>query len=137
MTCSFGGWRGPLGGSGGAGGLGNVSPTRSATLSLTPASAESTVWAIDGVHDRAARMPDHTGDIERLLTTCPRQTNEGAAQRVHVAIADLGALQQGHPNPFAHVRLVEWETPCHPFVGRKALGPLPLAVRRWCNGRCA
>lgn len=37
-------WRGPLGRLGGVGCVGGLNPTRSATLSLTPATAESTVW---------------------------------------------------------------------------------------------
>jgi phosphate transport system substrate-binding protein len=37
-------------------------------------------------------MPDDPGDVEGRLTTGMRQANEGPAQRVHIAIAHLGAL---------------------------------------------
>jgi hypothetical protein len=38
-----------------------------------------------GFRDRAARMPDDTGDVEGRLTARARQANEGPAQRVHIA----------------------------------------------------
>src|SRR5579872_3581510 len=52
--------------------------------------------------------PITPGDVEGRLATRARQADKGPAQRVHVAIGDVRALQERHPHPLAYVRFVEW-----------------------------